>query len=86
MKKIKFIKLFILIRNNKFLMCFLRLFFVPFFIAFNSDLCFKEFMIKFAFFFILNFFWDKYIVTASIKRGKEIRNKNRVKRRKKTNK
>lgn len=56
---------------------------LPLAIAFNSigNFNLKEFLIRFSFFFVINFFWDKYIVEISIKKGEEIRNNNRIKRR-----
>lgn len=88
MNKIKYLRIFIFLRENKFLRFFLRLILLPLFLTFNLIRFFnlKEFLITFPLFFIINFIFDKFLVEASIKRGEEIRNKNRIKRRQKNKK
>lgn len=81
--KRKLLRIFVFLRINKISKFITRLFLLPFLLALNSieAFSFKNFFIRFSFFFILNFFWDKYLVEASIRKGEEIRNKNRIKRR-----
>ena len=84
MTKIKYLRFFIFLRNNKLFVNFLRLFLLPLCLGYNNlgkGFNLKVFLIRFSFFFFLNFFWDKYVVEPSIKKGEKRRNINREKRR-----
>lgn len=88
MNKIKYLRLFVFLRNSKSFAFFLRILLLPLCLTYvlMRSFTLKEFLIIFPFLFIINFFCNKYIVEASIKKGEEIRNKNRIKRRQKNKK
>lgn len=82
-KKIKHLRFFIFLRSNNFFNFILRLLLTPLFLSFTliQPLNFKKNLKVFIISFIINFIFDRYILEASIKKGEEIRNKNRIKRR-----